>query len=403
MNSAPLNRAEEFVFNLCQKSFLSLWCYANPRGDIGKELCDVLVVCDPDIIVLSVKEVVLRSDKDPEVAHTRWERRAVEESVEQIYGAERWLTKSVSVTRRDGSPGHALPPLDNRRMHRIAVALGGGDQAIINSGDRGKGFVHVMTEEGFGAVLSELDTVSDLTEYLSAKEALAASGTRVVCYGPESNLLGWYLAKERTFPTGKDVAIFDSTIWPGLQNDPAFKRRKEADQVSYVWDRLIEGLSDPRLKPIEGPGPTLNELEMALRVMARESRYSRRGLGTYVEGFINDAKAKKTRARFWVGLSGIIYIFTYFSPNASALLRRAELMGRCYAARLRVGKGSTLVGIGLSDHIPGVGWASDLIYIHFPVWRPEDEERAMAARDELGYFAQGIPVRHDYDEYPKIS
>ncbi len=146
MSNAPLNRAEEFVFSICQKSFLSLWCYANPRGDVGKELCDVLVVCDPDVIILSVKEVLLRIDKNPKVAHARWERKAVKESVEQIYGAERWLANATQVTRRDGSEGHALPPVAKRRLHRVAVALGGGDETIIKSGERGKGFVHVMTE-----------------------------------------------------------------------------------------------------------------------------------------------------------------------------------------------------------------------------------------------------------------
>jgi len=112
-----------------------------------------------------------------------------------------------------------------------------------------EGFVHVMTEESFRDVLTELDTITDLTEYLAAKESFAHGGTVIVCEGTESNLLGWYLAKNRTFPAGMDLATFDATIWPGLQNDPAFKRRKEADQVGYAWDRLVDALSDPDLKP----------------------------------------------------------------------------------------------------------------------------------------------------------
>jgi len=46
-----MNKSEEFVSKLCEKTFLSLWCYRNPQGkDKGKELCDILVVCDPDKI-----------------------------------------------------------------------------------------------------------------------------------------------------------------------------------------------------------------------------------------------------------------------------------------------------------------------------------------------------------------
>lgn len=400
MKNTPLNRAEAFVLGICRKSFLSLWCYNNPRGAVGKELCDVLVVCDPDVIIVSVKEIVLRTDKDPNVAHSRWERKAVEESVAQIYGAERWLSSASRVTRQDGSEGLALPPNANRRLHRIAVALGDGGEAVIKPGDFGKGFVHVMTEESFRDVLTELDTITDFTDYLLAKEAFARSGTAIVCEGPESNMLGWYLTNNRTFPTGKHVTIFDSTIWPGLQNDPAFKRRKEADQVSYAWDHLTDGLSDPNLKPILGPGPTLNELELALRTMARESRFNRRGLGQYVGEFIVAARAKKSRARMIFSSSGIIYVLAYFSPNELPQLRSAELIARCYVARYLTKKGSTLVAIGLSNHVPGIGSASDLIYLHFPLWGPEEEAQAIKAQKELGYFPNGVLQHRNYDEYP---
>ena len=66
-----------------------------------------------------------------------------------------------------------------------------------------EGFVHVMTEESFRDVLTELDTITDLTEYLAAKESFAHGGTVIVCEGTESNLLGWYLAKNRMLPSGQ--------------------------------------------------------------------------------------------------------------------------------------------------------------------------------------------------------
>jgi len=49
--SEGITNSEQFVYEVCQKSFLSLWSYANPQGsEPGKELCDVLIVCDPDVI-----------------------------------------------------------------------------------------------------------------------------------------------------------------------------------------------------------------------------------------------------------------------------------------------------------------------------------------------------------------
>jgi hypothetical protein len=55
-----MNEAELLVYRLCRKSFLSLWSYMNPRQKpSGKELCDVIVVCQPDILIVSVKHASL--------------------------------------------------------------------------------------------------------------------------------------------------------------------------------------------------------------------------------------------------------------------------------------------------------------------------------------------------------
>lgn len=403
MTRAPITPTEAFVMSVCKTSFLSLWCYANPLGKMKKELCDILVVCDPAVIIVSVKEILLNENKDPEVAYTRWKRKAVEESVKQVYGAEGWLNSATNVIRSDGLPGLKLPPMDRRRVSRIAVAFGDRGQAVIKSGDYGDGFVHVMTEQSFKDVLAELNTITEFTEYLGAKEALAGSNTLVVCEGSEANMLGWYLAHSRTFPSGQNVAIFDETIWLGLQNDPAFLRRKEADQISYVWDRLIEGLSDPDAKPLNGPGPELNDLELGLRVMARETRLDRRGLGEYVLEFLKAAKSEKTRARIHAGRTGVIYVIVYFSPEEDPERRKAELTARCFVARLIVGSGEVMVGIGLSNHVPGKGSASDLVYMNLPEWRAEDETTALRLQKDGRFFVGAVIQRKRVDEYPTES
>ena len=87
-----MNAAEAFVYQLCRGSFLSLWSYMNPRQKVnGKELCDILVVCEPDIIIFSVKHSTLSKNGTPAVNMARWKRRAIDSSVSQIYGAERTL------------------------------------------------------------------------------------------------------------------------------------------------------------------------------------------------------------------------------------------------------------------------------------------------------------------------
>jgi hypothetical protein len=162
-----------------------------PTGKNGKELCDILAICDPNVIIISVKDVTLKLGEDPEIDHARWERRAVDASVKQLYGAERWLTSAPQVTRSDGSLGLTLPPLSRRKTYRIAVAFGGRGEVVMKS----NGFVHVMCENSFSDLLTELDTITHLVDYLAAKEGCIASGCAIVVDGSVSNLLGTFISE----------------------------------------------------------------------------------------------------------------------------------------------------------------------------------------------------------------
>jgi len=52
-----MNRSEKFTYQLCKESFLSLWSYATPKLENGKELCDVLVAFGAQIMIVSVKDI----------------------------------------------------------------------------------------------------------------------------------------------------------------------------------------------------------------------------------------------------------------------------------------------------------------------------------------------------------
>jgi hypothetical protein len=400
MSDEPINQSEAFVLEMCQRSFLSPWCYNNPKGKDGDELCDILVVCDPHVIIVSVKEVLLNDSKDQATSHERWQRKAVDASVKQIYGAERWLTSASEVIRKDGSPGWKLPSLDVRKMHRIAVAFGGRGEVPISSGDLGKGHVHVMTEDGFMQILKELDTITDLVEYLEATESCVARGCGLLLQGSESDLMGWYLFNDRQFPPEADMIIVNEGIWEEVQQKPEFRRRKDADKPSYFWDRLIEVLADPNAKPVGEPGPKLSDVELALRVLARESRFSRRGLGEGIREFVTLAKSGKLRSRILRGMGGAIYVFVFFGHGEEDEYRRGELLSRCFIARSDVGEGDTIIGIGISKYIEGKGSASDLIYFKLPGWSPADDQKAARMKQELGFFKGATLRRTHQEEFP---
>jgi hypothetical protein len=45
MKTRRVNTVEEAVLRVCQRSFLSLWCYDNLGGMDNDDLRDTLVVC----------------------------------------------------------------------------------------------------------------------------------------------------------------------------------------------------------------------------------------------------------------------------------------------------------------------------------------------------------------------
>jgi hypothetical protein len=261
-----VNEAESLVYEICRRSFLSLWSYMNPRKKPhGKELCDVLVVCEPDVIIFSVKQIRLTTSGNPETDAARWRRKAVDESCKQIYGAERILKQSARVIRNDSSVGLPLPDAAEIKIHRVAVALSGKRKVGLPFGDFGKGFVHVMDEVSFLTLLKELDTISDFVLYLTAKETFCGGRASVQFDGPEENLLAAYLHGGRKLLQNADVIVVGDGLWKEFVKKEEYKRKQEADEDSYVWDRLIERFAHDFMKGQLEFAPSPSNTERAIR------------------------------------------------------------------------------------------------------------------------------------------
>jgi hypothetical protein len=403
-----VTRSEALVERLCTRTFLSLWSYANPVARPGKELCDLLVVCQPDLVIFSVKEVTLDPSENGDVeeaTYRRWHRKAVEESAKQLYGAERALSRAAQVIRRDGSPGLPLPPAGARRVHRVAVALGGRGLVPIEYGDFGKGFVHVFDETSLDRILGELDTVTDFVDYLRVKEHLIGAGTAPVM-AREEDLLAVYLHHGREVPTQADVVLVQPGAWEELTGKPEWRARKVTDEISYEWDRLIEtfasALTAGRLEwPV-----ALTDGEQALRVMARESRFARRVLAEAFVEFLMLARAGKVRSRLVPSPSGILYVFLGRDAGQShegREERASELQLRCLAARAHMARrghrGTTVVGIA-TEQDTSRGYSLEAAYVDIRDWTPEYEQRVTEMQRELGYFTKPLMTRGRADEYP---
>jgi hypothetical protein len=95
----PLTASEGRLERLCRETFLSLWSYPGICKDQGagggrpggKEVCDLLVVFERDIIIFSDKTCGFPPTEDLALAWSRWYHRAVVRSARQLRGAERWI------------------------------------------------------------------------------------------------------------------------------------------------------------------------------------------------------------------------------------------------------------------------------------------------------------------------
>lgn len=381
--------SEKFVFDLCNNTFLKLWCYDNPIGKKSKELCDVLIVCGNDILIFSVKEITINPSGDSQVDESRWLKRAVESSVKQVYGAERIISLKEKILLKDFKTEIILPPKEKRIIHRICVSIGRGTERSLQFGDFGQGFVHVFDEESVHVVLTELDTITDFVTYLSAKEELIESGKGLVLLS-EKDLLAHYLIAGKTFQLEDsfnkyEIIAYENGIWEEFQNDTDYAATKKNLQVSYVWDELINEFiqhhfDDSLVIPIDRVN-----LDASIFMMARETRDSRQALSTLLLELINNTNEPRITSRTVyspINKSVLYYWLLRTTDPQNRQEKLDELQVRCYAARQRAGAGDIVIGIG-TDPFDSPRVSFDICSIDGSDWTKEDEDFANQIIDAL--------------------
>lgn len=344
--------SEQYLAKLAELSFLDLWSYANPYRNQkvkgagnGKELSDLIVVCDPHVIIFSEKSISWPVGAT-DLAWRRWFKRAVMSAVNQIRGAERWIRDFPSEIYLD--PDCTIPfpiefPSAERMLvHRVVVARGAGAACKEYFGDgvgslmlvpdvKGKAhyegdhirpfvvgdvdpdgpYVHVLDDATLDIVLAELDTVSDFSRYLTSKETFVRSGKLMGVEG-EEDLLAYYAVRtdkdgQHAFmpPDGTSWDDIDSFLIPSggyaeFISNPQYERRRKANEVSYVWDGLIKAFTKHLLGGtsivLEGYDFDLKKSEQAVRYMALEDRVSRRSFG---HGIVDALELGRGKDRFF--------------------------------------------------------------------------------------------------------
>jgi hypothetical protein len=454
--------AERYLKKLCDRSFLSFWSYpgiyrdqgkSGSKGD-GKEVCDLLVVFENHIIIFSDKDCVFSDTSNIELDWSRWYRRAVQKSAEQVWGAERWILSHpdrLFLDRTCTIPFPIdLPDPKLAKVHRIVVAhdvsrrcikeLGGSGSLMIVPGIIGdmhyapikgggkpfaigqinpvKGYVHVFDDTTLDIVMTKLDTITDFVEYLTKKEKFITSG-RLAAAAGEEDLLAFYLKdlnedEEHDFIVPPDIkgVYIDEGLWEGFSNSSQRKSQILADEVSYAWDGLIEAFTHHIFAGTSyyTSHPGIGNQERYLRLLAREPRTRRRMLARAILDLIRRTpKGMKATRTILPSDPGEPHYVFLLVPETKGVpyekyreVRRQVLESHLMITKLNFPDAQEIIGIATETGRKEAG-SEDVAYMDVRSWTPEEQaeaERLQTEMRKLGVLGEYRGWETTEDEYP---
>jgi hypothetical protein len=453
--SAGITPTEQLLAELCDRTFLKLWSYPNPCRDDGKELCDLIVVFQNDVLIFFDRENRRFDDNSAnlDLAWKRWRKEVVDKQVATAHGAEKYLRRgrSIYLDAKKTQPFPIPIDLSKVRFHKIIVAHGAMDACKNSSPMNVSGSlaisyepkgaesvdqpffveidrenpIHVLDTENLEIALRELDTIFDFTAYLDAKiEAIRRHQFLTYC-GEEDVIAHYFLnfddANKRhmigTFEDFNSVHIGEGE-WADFKQSQPYLRRKEADKSSYLWDRLLQITSNNALKGTLGGNSQPFHGKSALHFMAMEPRFSRRGLADHILKSIksfpeSDEPLVRSVSLMPSFFEGTVYVFLQLkalglprSFEEHREVRSSMLEVACAAAKLRFPEIQRVIGIAIdAPKFAGKTNSEDLLLMEFEDWTAERKGYYEEANKELRFFAtpQLQMTNRVVSEFPRAS
>jgi hypothetical protein len=336
---------EEFVNELAYNSFLKFWCYPSPRFENGdkKEICDLLILFNSILIVVSVKNYAFKGN------HFRYFNNTIAKAVKQIHGACRVLFGSSEVQiKHPDKPIEIFPRDQITKVFRVVINLGDGVKFYpFNQATKNDDYVTLFDKDSFQAIIGELDTIPDFIDYLEKREKLFKGRTTIILpgdefdftvetqqeffkvgetlgdkhiliSGTEKDLLSHFFKNRRNFP---DVLNGDSHgyylqidgDWEKFAANQKVQNKNQADQVSYFIDEFVKNelLKDDLLKNLT---PMREGLAKALLSF---DRLTRRTISkNYFEFYyLYKDSTGLTFGRRFADFDGVGVLFTFYTDG----------------------------------------------------------------------------------------
>lgn len=325
IKSSGVTRTEILLAKLCDNVFLKAWAFPNPFKKDGKELCDVIAVFEDHVFIFFDRESKKFENEtgDVDIQWGRWQKEAIEKQVKTAGGAKRYIQEYPEDIFLDSKAINRLPLVIKRsaKIHKIIVAHGAAEACKNYSPDNIFGSlsivygatqpaftppfmvfleknepVHIFDSFNLEILLSELDTVYDFTSYLKAKEE-AIQRLEGLAYCGEEDLLAHYYqnfeeSTQQYLIGTRDTKINAVSIgegeWHAFSKSADYKRRKQANEVSYLWDKLLQRTCQNSLDDIIMGDGNLYTGESAIYEMAKEPRFARRTLSSLISSSVDN-------------------------------------------------------------------------------------------------------------------
>lgn len=418
VKSIGVTPTERLLAELCERTFLTIWSYPNPFKDDGHELCDLLVVFGDHVFIFFDRESRKFEGvhKDVLQSWARWKKEAVDKQITTAHGAARYLRSGRGVfldAKQANLFPLAIPP--NATIHKIIVAHGAKHACATFSDANVSGslamsyghtldaptfpfmvgldktdIVHVLDSENLEILFGTLDTLFDFTAYIEEKER-AIGWYDALMYCGEEDLLAHYLLnydrKKKRYTIGTSIRDINALLigegeWQDFVQHPAFLRRQQANEGSYLWDELIQLTCRNALKGTLQGNDDVMRGKSALHEMAREPRFHRRALSDHMRKAIDtfpegpgSARKVSLMPSFY---KGVAYVFLQVKLERAGdverdnrPLRQQALEIACAAAKERDPSLQKVIGIGINAPKFAAEQAEDFVLLNCTDW-PQD-------------------------------